>query len=388
MTRPRPLTRTTATRWRELGPRPWLRRGVPAVAWLLLLMAAAGMQPAKECTPAAPCGTDRLAVLVVCLCVVAAAAPLLLPLPGAAVSAVLAGGILVGTAPPGPPRIALAAAALAATAYGLAAMRHVAAARRRRLDYLDEVTAGRRVQIPDDALHLLRRNVSRLGQAAGALLLLSVAAAGGLGLLAAREADRERRAPVASAEVVGVDGEDVVTLAHAGRRHVVTVYGRYERGQAVPVYVLGDEVRLVAEPFDATFHVLGVAALALTGASLLVLRRRVRDEVAAVAGGDVPALRVRAEFDGRSVGFGARGGYDDPLLKVRTAGQPYVDAVERGMAGLTAGELDDYELDEDDVDVVAAGRLVPGGAVVLFVDGVPYPPTSLAAEQMPSRIPA
>ncbi|HWL37686.1 MAG TPA: hypothetical protein VNQ77_15980 [Frankiaceae bacterium] len=383
--RPRPLTRPVAKRWRELGPRRWLRPQLAGAAWIVIFLAAAALRPAKTCTPAAPCGTDVLAAVVFVLCAVAAAAPSLLPAPGAVASAALAAAAVVGTAPGRPAKAGFAAAAAAGTAYALVSARHVAEAQRRRLAYVDEVTGGRRVQIPDDALNLLRRSVSRLGQASVALLLVAALAAGGVALLASREAERERRAPVAAAQVTAVDTEDgEVTLDHAGRAHVLSVYASYSVGQTVPVYVLGDDVRLVAEPFDATWHAVGVAALALFAAALLGPRRRIRDEVTSVAGGDVPAFRVGAAFGTRSVSFGVRAG-GDALLEVRVAGEPYVDAVDRALAGLSAEELEDFDLDEDHVDVVAAGRLVPGGAVVLFVDGVPYPPRSLASEEAALR---
>lgn len=381
------LTPETAARWRALRPALPLRPGVAAAMWAVAAFLAVMSESTSECTPASPCGADWVGAVSFGILALAVLGTLLDPALGAVAGAVLAPLGLWYDAEGGP----LVAVAAAFGVAGLLSVASAVAEARSRHERLALLAHGTPVQVPDEVLDRPLRTARLLLLLCGGSLLVAAALGGWVASNASDERARQRRAPVVDATVVAWDESDMeVTLVAGGRRHTIDAYGAYEVGETVPAWELGDGLRLVGEPYDASFPgVLPILALALA----LVLARRaahVRAEVRALRLG-APAWTVSVVPTAGALQVVHPGTFDAMVVvpvdveavgELLWPGQPddLDDDLDEDVAD------DDYDdLDEDDEDeelafdtVVVAGRLVPRGLVAVRVGEQWIAPLELA----------
>ena len=366
----------TMRRWRALrAPLP-LRPGVASIAWAVAGFLAVMAETTYRCTPDDPCGADWTAPLAFGLVALAVVAPLLDPPLGAVSGAVLAPlGLLYDAE--GAALVAVAAA------FGVAGLLSVVSAvvdtrsRRERLALLSAESSGTVVQVPDEVLDRPMRTARLLVLVCGASVLAAAALGGWVASKASDERARERRAPVVDATVVSYDeGDRKVTLELAGRRDTIGVYGSYAPGETVRAWDLGDGLRLVGEPSDASSPG-GLPVRALARARLRARRpAHVRAEVRALRLG-APAWTV-----GMVAAPGGLGVADpetfDVLLVVPVDVEAVAELLWPDGDGDDLDDFDDLDFeeetpveDEDDEpvlqEVVVAGRLVPRGLVAVRV---------------------
>lgn len=263
------LTAERAAAWAAAAP-PSRRSALPAVlAWLLVIVLTIALSPEGGCTPEDPCGTDWFGALEV---VPSVAAPLLLllwrPL-----------GVVVSL-------LGVAAFAATETLLGdfdrwlsvggplLVAATTLELLLRQRAARLasDELARSTALSpVPGDRPELVTWTPLRLGGA----VLLGLAVVAGLWSVRDDRHERalERQATRTQATVVahGDDGYLVTVLVGDRRRELDTARADdYPVGSTPPVLLLDDgEVRLVAEPHDASGWLAGGLALALLGALLV-----------------------------------------------------------------------------------------------------------------------
>jgi hypothetical protein len=321
------LTPEVAARWRSFDPRRPLAPWLGVVAWVAVILAV------NEAPRALAREGDLLGAVVASMLTCAAFGMFVAPRAAAlcavagAAYAVLDGG-----------SSAVSAVTVAVSAYLVAVAVHGLRRQAARRAYVASV--AERVLLPPDP-ELARRY--RLTLAATVFVCVAGVAASFWAMsVVARERRREAAAPVVAATVVRHEDGDVVVLRYRDveSRGEVMDPAEYPVGELVVVYDLGDELRPVGEPYDASYpsvvpvFLCGVAALLAERTLTLLAARRRRD---------VPALEATAYPDGAV------------LLAAVPEGEEVLY--------VHAGELADERV------LTAAGDLVPGGWVALLDGG-------------------
>lgn len=367
---PLPVPRAVLPLWRRAAlPRP-LPTAWPALGWVLLFVVSIALFDEGGCSAADPCTPSPLLDLVEGLTVLVPFVLWLLPWHARAATGVLAAGwvltlLLDAQGLPVPELLAVT---------GLLALWSLVVdrvARSRDEEARELAAAAPQAMWPGPVPEHLARPGRLAGLRAGAALL-----ALGTGLIAfdlhrlAAAQEAEAQAPRAEA-VVQAHGDDgyVITLRVGSRTVDVDTWraADYPVGSVQPVLLVGDDVRLVAEPFwPFAGTALGETALAAAVvAGSRGRRRTTRLRAALTTPQPVLALQA-APYDGRAV------------LLARDARRLEGPALALADVAL----WDDDEEDEEEVHqqpVTAYGLPLPGHAVGLVTaDGLALVPVGLA----------
>ncbi|MCW2607445.1 MAG: hypothetical protein JWO60_2138 [Frankiales bacterium] len=382
-----PVVRATLPLWRRTGSGG---TGRPALGWALLFVVSVFLVQEGGCTAQAPCAADPAGNALEGLTVVGPFLLWLLPRHARAASLLLmlawAGTLLRD--PEGLPVLELLAAALLLTGWSLVVDRVL---RDRERDVAELAAAAPQAVWPGPVPASLGAPPRHDGLRVAAALAVVVGALVLLGLHQVRsDRAQEARAPRTAARVVahGDDGYRVVLQVDGRRVEVDTLLAAdHPVGSVEPVLLVGDEVRLAAEPSDP-FAVLALAQLLATAAVVRGVRARrrvvlVRD----VLTRPQPVLVLQAApFGGAALLLAADAGErEGPALALApvVALHPDDEVLDDDLLD-DADDPDDDEVDAPQQVVTAYGLPLPGYATALLgADGVallPLAPNGVAPD--------
>lgn len=275
---PLPVPHATLPLWRRAALPQRLPTAWPALGWGLLFWLSIPFVDEGGCSAAAPCGPAPALELVEGLTVVAPFLLWLLPWHARAGALVLAASwttlLLVDAAGlPVPELLGLTAALTVWTLLVDAALRA------RREEAAELAAAAPQAPWPGPVPDGAGAPGPLAGRRLAGALLLGAAALAAVDLVQVAQARAEEAGAARTSAQVAAHGDDgyLVTLRVGGRTVQVDTYlaDQYPVGSTQPVLLVGDEVRLVAEP-AAPWVALALAEVLAAAAVVVGVRRRRR----------------------------------------------------------------------------------------------------------------